>query len=42
MKKINPIDSIKHPIVTEKATIMSEQNKSNQSNSFGVNLGKRF
>ena len=27
MKKINPIDSIKHPIVTEKATIMSEQNK---------------
>ena len=27
MKKINFIDSIKHPIITEKATIMSEQNK---------------
>ena len=27
MKKINFIDSIKHPIVTEKATILSEQNK---------------
>ena len=27
MKKINYIDSIRHPIVTEKATILSEQNK---------------
>ena len=27
MKKINFIDSIRHPIVTEKATILSEQNK---------------
>ena len=27
MKKINYIDSIKNPIVTEKATILSEQNK---------------
>ena len=27
MKKINFIDSIKHPIITEKATILSEQNK---------------
>ena len=27
MKKINFIDSIKNPIITEKATIMSEQNK---------------
>ncbi len=27
MKKINYIDSIKHPIITEKATILSEQNK---------------
>ena len=28
MKKINYIDSIRHPIITEKATILSEQNKS--------------
>ena len=28
MKKINFIDSIKSPIITEKATILSEQNKS--------------
>ena len=28
MKKINYIDSITHPIITEKATILSEQNKS--------------
>ena len=27
MKKINAIDSIKQPIITEKATILSEQNK---------------
>ncbi len=27
MKKINYIDSIRSPIVTEKATILSEQNK---------------
>ena len=27
MKKINFIDSINHPIITEKATILSEQNK---------------
>ena len=27
MKKINFIDSIKFPVVTEKATILSEQNK---------------
>ena len=27
MKKISFIDSIKHPIMTEKATILSEQNK---------------
>ena len=28
MKKINYIDSIIHPIITEKATTLSEQNKS--------------
>ena len=28
MKKINYIDSIRNPIMTEKATILSEQNKS--------------
>ena len=27
MKKINFIDSIKSPVITEKATILSEQNK---------------
>ena len=27
MKKISYIDSIRHPIITEKATILSEQNK---------------
>ena len=27
MKKINFIDSIRNPIVTEKATVLSEQNK---------------
>ena len=27
MKKINNIDAIRNPIVTEKATILSEQNK---------------
>jgi|TARA_B110000438_G_C15451729_1_gene494956 large subunit ribosomal protein L23 len=27
MKKINYIDSIRQPIITEKATILSEQNK---------------
>ena len=27
MKKINADDSIKQPIITEKATILSEQNK---------------
>ena len=27
MKKINHIDSIRHPIIIEKATILSEQNK---------------
>ena len=27
MKTINFIDSIRHPIITEKATILSEQNK---------------
>jgi len=27
MKKINFIDSIRHPIITEKATILSEHNK---------------
>ena len=27
MKKINSIDSIRQPIITEKATILSEQNK---------------
>ena len=27
MKKISFIDSIRHPIITEKATILSEQNK---------------
>jgi len=27
MKKINTIDSVRHPIITEKATILSEQNK---------------
>ena len=27
MRKINHIDAIRHPIITEKATILSEQNK---------------
>ena len=27
MKKINFVDSIRYPIITEKATILSEQNK---------------
>jgi large subunit ribosomal protein L23 len=27
MKKINTIDSVRHPVITEKATILSEQNK---------------
>ena len=27
MKKINILDSIRQPIITEKATILSEQNK---------------
>ena len=27
MRKINHIDSIRNPIITEKATILSEQNK---------------
>tara|TARA_B100001059_G_scaffold164975_1_gene164550 strand:- start:657 stop:950 length:294 start_codon:yes stop_codon:yes gene_type:complete len=27
MKKINSVDSIRSPIITEKATILSEQNK---------------
>ena len=27
MKKLIPLDSIKSPIITEKATILSEQNK---------------
>ena len=27
MKKINPLDSIIKPIITEKATVLSEQNK---------------
>ena len=27
MKKINSTDSIRQPIITEKATILSEQNK---------------
>ena len=27
MKKINYLDSIRNPIITEKATILSEQNK---------------
>ena len=27
MKKINYIDSIRNPIITEKATVLSEQNK---------------
>ena len=27
MKKINLIDSIREPVITEKATILSEQNK---------------
>ncbi len=27
MKKINYLDSIRQPIITEKATILSEQNK---------------
>ena len=27
MKKINHIDSIRNPIITEKATILSDQNK---------------
>ena len=27
MKKINYIDSIRYPIITEKATILSDQNK---------------
>ena len=27
MRRINHIDSIRHPIITEKATILSEQNK---------------
>ncbi len=27
MKKINPTDSILRPIITEKATVLSEQNK---------------
>ena len=27
MKKINYIDSIRHPIITQKATILQEQNK---------------
>ena len=27
MKKINTVDSIRQPIITEKATILSEQNK---------------
>ena len=27
MKKINYLDSIRKPIITEKATILSEQNK---------------
>jgi len=28
MKKINTLDSIRNPIITEKATVLSEQNKS--------------
>ena len=27
MKKINFLDTVIHPIITEKATILSEQNK---------------
>ena len=38
MKKINFIDSIKNPIITEKATIMSEQNKT----VFKKNIEKLF
>ena len=36
MKKINFIDSIRQPIITEKATILSEQNKT----VFKVHSGK--
>ena len=52
MKKINYIDSIRSPIITEKATILSEQNKSvfkvhekankkNIKNSRQTNMGRK-
>ena len=37
MKKINSTDSIRQPIVTEKATILSEQNKTVFKVHFGAN-----
>ena len=49
MKKINYLDSIRHPIVTEKATILSEQNKTvfkvhNKANKISIkkNIEKLF
>ena len=49
MKKINYLDSIRHPIVTEKATILSEQNKTvfkvhNKANKINIkkNIEKLF
>ena len=49
MKKINFIDSIIHPIITEKATTLSEQNKSvfkvhsgANKNSIKKNIEKNF
>ena len=49
MKKINHIDSIRNPIVTEKATILSEQNKtvfkvlkSSDKNTIKKNIEKLF
>ena len=49
MKKINYIDSIRQPIITEKATVLSEQNKTvfkvhNQANKKTIkkNIEKLF
>ena len=45
MKKINYIDSIRNPIITEKATILSEQNKTvfkvhEKANKKTINIGR--
>ena len=46
MKKINFVDSIRSPIITEKATILSEQNKTvfkvhNKANKKNINRSAR-